>query len=132
MNKPPLANETMDQEQTPPTPRGPSCDRAAPDRFAVSEFNGISLRLCTPARAVTQVHGECIGRNGKSRPAAKSQAQYWISVSFASANPVALPFHRQLFLGHARFFSPYHFICQRREWLESLNESLTDVPDAFC
>lgn len=107
MNKPPLANETMDQEQMPSTPEGRRArSRAAPDRFAVSEFNGISLRLCTPARAVTQVHGECIGRNGKSRPAAESQAQYWISVSFASANPVALPFHRQLFLGARAFLFP--------------------------
>ena len=77
------------------------------------------------------MHGECIGRIGKSRLAAGVAAQYWISVSFASANPVALPFHRQLFLGLVRFFF-LRFICHQREWLESLNESPIGDTDVFC
>lgn len=134
MNKPPLANETMGGEQTPP--RLEDLSRAIArmlDRFASSrvwiQWNFITT--LHSARAVTQVHGECIGRIGKSRLAAGVAAQYWISVSFASANPVVLPFHRQLFLGLVRFFF-LHFICHQREWLESLNESPIGDTDAFC
>lgn len=42
--------------------------RGTRDRFAVSEFNGISLRALHSARAVTQVHGECIGRTVNRGP----------------------------------------------------------------
>lgn len=61
MNKSPLANETMGQKQTPPTLESLR-DRVVSDRFAVSEFNGISLRRCIPRalshRCIEDASGE--------------------------------------------------------------------------
>jgi len=131
MNKLPLANETMGGEQTPPKLEDlPRAIARMLDRFAspVSEFNGISLQRCTP-RALS--HRCMENASGESKLAAGVAAQYWISVSFASANPIALLFHRQLFLGLVRFFF-LHFICHQREWLESLNESPIGDTNMFC
>jgi len=47
-NKPLLVNETMGQKQTPPPRPRALAGRSRTDRFAVSEFNGISLRRCAP------------------------------------------------------------------------------------
>lgn len=61
MNKPPPANETMGQEQTPPALEGPrAIARRRSIRRVWIQWNFITA--LHSARAVTQVHGECIGR----------------------------------------------------------------------
>jgi len=71
MNKPPLANETIGAGTNASDARGPPCDRAGARSIRRVWIQWNFITALHSARAVTQVHGECIGRIGKSRPAAE-------------------------------------------------------------
>lgn len=129
MNKPPLANETM--EQTPPTAEGRRAIARRPiDSLCLNsmEFHyGSALQRALSHRCMENASGETVNRGPPP------SRRHNIGFLFHLPPPIRLlfPFIANYFLG-TRVSFPYRFICQRKEWLESLNESLTDVPDASC
>lgn len=114
-NKPLLVNETMGQKQRLRWAGPWSRSRRSIPR-PVSEFNGISLRRCASRGAVTQVHGECIGRTVNRGPPRCSAILDFCFICFHQSG--CSPFSSPIISWPAFFL--LRFICYR---LSGLNES---------